>query len=106
MDSHETEGRKIPLSLQERIRIDYRVCALRPHKVTAYILCVLLGVLGAHRFYLGERQTGTVMFVLGITIIGLPVTALWAVTDLFRIPGMIRRRDEEIRARLTAEATA
>ena len=105
MDSQEDEGRRIPLSLQQKMRIDFQVVGQRPSKLAAYLLCVFLGVLGAHRFYLGERKTATVMLAIGITIIGLPVTAIWAITDLFRIPAIIRQRDEETRARLTAKAT-
>ena len=104
MDSQDDGGRQIPLSLQQKMRIDFQVIAHRPSKSAAYVLCVFFGVLGAHRFYLGERKTATVMLAIGITIIGLPVTAVWAVTDLFRIPAMIRQRDEETRKRLTAEA--
>lgn len=104
MDSHDDECRRIPFSLQQKMLIDFQVAAQRPSKLAAYLLCVFLGVLGAHRFYLGERKTATVMLGIGITIIGLPVTAIWAVTDLFRIPAMIRQRDEETRKRLTAEA--
>lgn len=105
MDSQDDEGRRIPLSLQQKMRIDFQVVAQRPSRLAAYLLCVFLGVLGAHRFYLGERKTATVMLAIGITIIGLPVTALWAITDLFRIPAIIRKRDEETRERLMAEAT-
>lgn len=105
MDSQVDEGRRIPLSLQQKMRIDFQVVAQRPSRLAAYLLCVFLGVLGAHRFYLGERKTATVMLAIGITIIGLPVTALWAITDLFRIHAIIRKRDEETRERLTAEAT-
>ena len=61
-------------------------------------------MLGAHRFYLGERKTGIVMLVLGLTIIGLPVTLLWALRDAFHIPAIIERRENELRARLTREA--
>jgi TM2 domain-containing membrane protein YozV len=105
MDSQDDECRRIPLSLQEKMRIDFQVVAQRPSKLAAYLLCVFLGVLGAHRFYLGERKTATAMLAIGITIIGLPITAVWAITDLFRIPAMIRQRDEETRECLTAEAT-
>jgi|GEM_PF-6522536 TM2 domain-containing membrane protein YozV len=106
MDSQDDGGRQIPLSLQQKMRIDFQVIAHRPSKSAAYVLCVFFGVLGAHRFYLGDRKTGAAMLAIGITIIGLPVTAAWAIADLFRIPAMIRQHDEDTRERLTADQAA
>lgn len=86
------------------MHIDFRVAAEKPRTLAAYALCVPLGLFGAHRFYLGERRTAIMMLLLSITIIGLPVSALWVLVDLFLIPGIIRKRAEELRARLLAEA--
>jgi hypothetical protein len=100
----DTGARRVHLSYQDRMLIDLRVRAVQPKPVFAYTLCVLLGCFGAHRFYVADRRKGMIMLGIGITIIGLPVTLVWAFTDLFRIPRMIRRRTERIRKRLTAEA--
>ncbi|HRO29037.1 MULTISPECIES: NINE protein [Micrococcaceae] len=66
----------------------------------AYVLCVLLGLLGAHRFYLGHPGPGVAYAVL--TVVGL-TSASWGIgflfgalvlllvlIDLFRIPGYVR----------------
>ena len=59
-----------------------------------------------HRLYLGERGTGILMLVLGVTIIGLFITGPWAFIDLFLIPSIIRKRVDETRQRLTIDAIA
>jgi len=72
----------------------------------AYLLCFFLGWWGAHRLYLGEKGTGIVMLILGITFIGLLITGPWAFIDLFLIPGIIRGKTDGMRQRLTIEAMA
>lgn len=66
----------------------------------AYVLCILLGLLGAHRFYLGHHGPGVVYAAL--TVVGL-ASASWGIgflfgalvillllIDLFRLPGYVR----------------
>jgi TM2 domain-containing membrane protein YozV len=106
MTEQTPKGARLSTSYQQRLLIEMRVNSQRPSTAAAFLLCLFLGGFGAHRVYLGERGTGLVMLVLGITVIGLPVTLVWAIVDLFLIPGIIRRRTEETRARLMAEALA
>ena len=84
--------------------IEQRIANDKPSTGAAYLLCLFLGAFGIHRLYLGEKGTGIVMLILGITIIGLLVTGVWAFIDLFLIPSIIRRRMDELRQRLTLEA--
>lgn len=86
--------------------IEQRVTNEKPSTGAAYILCLLLGGLGVHRLYLGEKGTGILMLVLGITLIGMIITWPWALIDLFLIPSIIRKRMDETRQRLTIEAIA
>lgn len=59
-------------------------------KVTAVLLCLFLGEVGAHKFYLGE-QTGLAVLMLVLTLLGfvflLPLiaTCIWALVDLIRL---------------------
>jgi hypothetical protein len=46
------------------------------------------------------------MLILGLTIIGLIISGLWAFIDLFLIPGIIRERVDTLRHRMTIEAMA
>jgi len=94
------------LTDQQKMLIEQRVANEKPSTGAAYLLCLFFGALGIHRLYLGEKGTGIIMLILGITVIGLFVTAIWAFIDLFLIPGMIRQRMEETRQRLTIEAMA
>ena len=66
----------------------------------SYVLCLLLGGLGAHRFYLGYPASAAVQLVLGIlgfvVFLTWPPLWLWLLVDLFLIPGMVRQRNLEI----------
>lgn len=59
--------------------------ATRPHKSmsTAYILWLVTGLVGGHRYYLGRPATG---FLMTITLGGFGV---WWMVDAFLIPGML-----------------
>lgn len=84
--------------------IEQRISNDKPSTGTAYLLCIFFGAFGIHRLYLGEKATGIIMLILGITIVGLFVTGFWAFVDLFLIPSIIRKRMDEMRQRLTIEA--
>ena len=105
MELHNAAQKRVPLSLRQIMQVDFKVMAEKPRTARAYALCVFLGMFGAHRFYLGDRRTGKTMLVIGMSIIGLPVSLVWALADLFRIPAMVDRQTKAIRARHMAEAT-
>jgi TM2 domain-containing membrane protein YozV len=94
------------LTDQQKMLIEQRITNEKPSTGAAYVLCLFFGAFGIHRLYLGEKGTGIVMLILGFTIVGLLITGFWAFVDLFLIPGMIRKRMDETRQRLTIEAMA
>jgi hypothetical protein len=53
----------------------------------AYLVWLLLGLVGGHRYYLGRPKTA---FLMTITFGGV---GLWWLIDAFLIPGMIRQRN-------------
>lgn len=67
----------------------------------SYVLCLLLGGLGAHRFYLGHTGTAIVQLILGLLgfvlvfLTWIPLW-IWLLIDLFLIPGMVRQKNMEI----------
>lgn len=50
-----------------------------------FILCLLLGALGIHRFYTGYKTSAIVMLVLAITGVFSIVSFVWAIIDLINI---------------------
>lgn len=54
------------------------------NKVVAALLAFFIGTLGIHRFYLGRTGSGIVMLVLSLTLVGLLVSAPWALIDAIR----------------------
>lgn len=63
----------------------------------AYVLWLVFGLLGAHRFYLGRSGSAVLMLLLSLSVVGLIVTVFWALFDLFLIPGMADDRNDELR---------
>jgi TM2 domain-containing membrane protein YozV len=61
-------------------------------KTVALLLCIFLGVLGAHRFYMGSWGWGLVILGLDLTCIGGPIFAL---VDIIRLALMDRAEFEE-----------
>ena len=69
----------------------------------AYVLLVLLGQFGAHRYYLGEKETATALLVItlaslllmtvGIGFLTIWITFGWVIVDLFLVPRMARKHD-------------
>ena len=89
----------------------------RKSHVAAYLLWLLLGVVGAHRFYLQMRASGFGMLYLacvaGVTfffsdLLGIEDTVLivtsatmlllgiWVLLDVFRIPGFVHAYNDRL----------
>ena len=75
--------------------------ANRKSNGVTYLLCLLFGGWGVHRFYLRRNGTGAAMLVLWV--LGLPTAlitwfplGIWVFVDLFLIPGMVRDFNMEL----------
>ena len=66
------------------------------NRIVAALLAFFFGTLGIHRFYLGRNGSGITMLVLSLTIVGLFVSAPWALIDAARY---LLMSDEEFAAR-------
>ena len=63
----------------------------------AYLLWACFGLVGAHRFYLGQTKSGIASLLLWlIPFIGWTILALWWLIDAFRIPGAVNEHDMKI----------
>ena len=71
-------------------------------KSTALLLALLIGVLGAHKFYMGSWGWGIVQIVLCATGVLIPVAFLVALVDMIR---MILMTDEEFRIKASSFET-
>lgn len=64
--------------------------------VITYILWAFLGMLSAHRFYLGLTSSAFIrLFTLQFFFVGL-------ILDLFLIPGLVRKANEKLEKDLAA----
>ncbi|MHA7819120.1 MAG: TM2 domain-containing protein [Erythrobacter sp.] len=61
----------------------------------AYLLWILLGGFGVHRFYTGHTKSAVVQLLLLISFVGWIVLFPWLLIDLFLIPGLVRERNVE-----------
>ncbi len=65
-----------------------------------YLLCIFLGGVGAHRFYLGRTASAVGQLALGLLGFVIFVTWIplwiWLIVDLFLIPGIVREENMKI----------
>jgi len=84
---------------QEKMRVEMKSAVL------AYLFWWFLGILGAHRFYLGKKHGWTMLIIAILGILGsvvvvgallfIPLT-IWWIIDVFKIGGWIQEYNLEI----------
>ena len=82
--------------------IEQRVTNDGPSTGTAYLLWFFLGLFSGHRFYLGRSGSAVLQILSYIVLIGF----VWYIIDAFKIPGMIREKNDQIRREMTAQMLA
>lgn len=90
------------LSTAQLSLIEQRVANDGPSTAIAYLFWFFLGLVSAHRFYLGRGGTAVLQILSYFIVIGF----IWLLIDGFLIPGMIRERKDRIRQRMTTELLA
>lgn len=102
------------LSTQQQMLIEQRVTNEAKSTGAAYLLWFFLGMLGAHRFYLGRPGSGVVQLIMciagwltaiiGVGIAILVIEGIWVLIDAFLIPGMIQSHKNRVRQDLATNA--
>jgi TM2 domain-containing membrane protein YozV len=88
------------LTTDQRLFIESEVSRSRKSIGVAYALWFFLGLFSAHRFYLDRPGSAILQIVLNCLLVGL----IWVLIDAFLIPGMIRKREDDLRQRLLGVA--
>ncbi|MFG1358588.1 TM2 domain-containing protein [Xanthobacter pseudotagetidis] len=90
---------RIVLDIQQQTYIEARLANEGPSPALAYFFWLFLGIVSAHRFYLGRTGTAILQIVSYFFVIGV----FWFLLDAFLLPGLVRERQNEVRRRLAAE---
>jgi TM2 domain-containing membrane protein YozV len=90
------------LSTAQLTLVEQRVTNDGPSVAVAYLLWFFLGIVSAHRFYLGYPGTAILQILSYFIIIGF----VWLLIDAFLIPGMVRNRQDDLRQRLMTNMLA
>ena len=88
------------LSIDERQLIELRIRNDAPNIVVAYVLWGFLGLLSAHRFYLGRPWSAILQILSWLTVIG---GLVWWLFDAAMISAYIRDDKAALRVRLVSE---
>jgi hypothetical protein len=104
-----------------RAHTEFDIVKVNP--TVAFLLCLLLGGTGAHRFYLGRTTSATIMLIMfvassSLILVGaaadgppgivarlavsltVPTLAAWMITDMIKILPMARRENSNRLARM------
>ena len=90
------------LSTGQLSLIEQRVTNDGPSTGTAYLLWFFLGFFSGHRFYLGRNGSAFLQILSYFVLIGF----VWYIIDAFKIPAMIREKNDQIRNAMTAQMLA
>ena len=73
------------LTTEQMMLIEQRVANNGPNMAVAYMLWFFLGIVSAHRFYLGRTSTAILQIISYFILVGF----IWLLIDGFLIPSMM-----------------
>ena len=88
------------LSIEERQLIELRIRNDAPSAVVAYVMWGFLGLISAHRFYLGRPRSAVLQILSELTVVGW---FIWWLYDAVMISAYIRDDKTALRAKLIEE---
>ncbi len=104
------------LTTEQQMLVEQRLGNEKKSVGVAYVLWLLVGGFGAHRFYLGK--TGSAIAILAMWLIGwltvailigiipLSIVGIWLLVDAFLIPGMVEQDQKTKRTQISSELAA
>ena len=87
------------LDIAQKTYIEARLANEGPSMGLAYFFWLFLGLVSAHRFYLGRTGTAVLQIISYFFAVGI----LWLIIDAFLLPRLVRERQEEMRRRIATE---
>lgn len=84
------------LTTEELLLVEQRVTNAAKSAGVAYLLWFFFWWASGHRFYMGRPGTAILQIVSYFVLVGF----IWVVVDAFLIPGMLRRHNNDTRARI------
>ena len=86
------------LTNEELMLVNSEVEKQKKSAAVAYLLCLFLGTVGGHRYYM--RKTGSAVAMTLITVLtlgfGILITGIWEIVDLFLISGWLREDQNKV----------
>ncbi len=90
------------LDLAQKTYIEARLANEGPSMALAYIFWLALGLVSAHRFYLGRPGSAVLQIISYLLVIGV----VWFLIDVYLVHGLVRQKQEEVRRRIAMELVA
>lgn len=87
------------LDLAQKTYVEARLANEGPSLTLAYFFWLLLGLVSAHRFYLGRTGSAILQIISYFFVIGV----IWFIIDAFILPRLVRERQDEVRRRIASE---
>jgi len=93
------------LTNEELLVVNSEVQRKKKSATATYLLCLFLGTLGLHRYYMQKNGSAIVMTLITVLTLGIGtiVTAIWALVDLFLISGWLRTSQDHIENEIAQE---
>ena len=88
------------LSIEERQLVELRIRNDAPSLVGAYVMWGVLGLISAHRFYLGRPRSAVLQILSLVTVVGW---FIWWLYDAVMISAYIRDDKNALRVQLVSE---
>ncbi|GBF57314.1 hypothetical protein PbB2_00979 [Candidatus Phycosocius bacilliformis] len=93
----------VEITQEDMIAIELRADEESKSPFQAYVFWFFLGLVGAHRFYIGHGKTGFLMAALTCSMIGLPISIAWWLADSVLLGSLLQHEREIVRDRIARE---